>query len=43
MLPHTMLVKYDSGQAGMTVLRRFSTFYETITLKFSISNLREVA
>jgi hypothetical protein len=30
-LPHTMQIKYDSGQAGMTVPRRFSAFYETIT------------
>jgi len=36
MLPHTMLIQYDSGQAGMTVYRRFSTFYETIRIDLTI-------
>jgi hypothetical protein len=30
-LPHNMLIKYDSGQAGMTVSWCYSTFYEFIT------------
>ena len=34
MLPFNVLIRYDSGQAGMTVHRRFSTFYETITSYF---------
>jgi hypothetical protein len=34
MLPYNILKRNDSGQAGMTVLRRFSTFYETIKLDF---------
>jgi hypothetical protein len=30
MLPHNALIRNESGQAGMTVLRRFSTFYEFV-------------